>query len=397
MRRTVAFLAHPPLTHAKSEPARMHQRHRHADHDVRTDVEVGTRPLAKGEDPSCGPRTAVRRVVVRRKRKTRHQWRSRDFRRPFAASLVLLLVCLILWTIGWRRRRTAVFERSLVPTDPIHISPDIKVSVVIMNHSRPRMVRESNLVQTLAAHDSIDEILLCHSNPVTAFEYPHDKVRNLNATEANERMGLSLRFHYCSTARNDWVIHVDDDQELSSDAINQLISTFARNPHRVVGKFGRAYHYWKAPQRHGYDTKNVLGPSEVILTKFMIVERKVCESFFQYQHVVQDMVSESRPLWNGEDIFLSLTANHVYNVPLQGPYGNLALPLDVWEASDSFKDDDTGAHDVSGNMDRHRIWNVGLVNWWNAFYRAQCHAAYRGRLWYTAKQRLAAIEDTTLS
>ena len=131
----------------------------------------------------------------------------------------------------------------------------------------------------------------------------------------------------------------------------------------------------------------------MVLTKILVVQRDVCSAFFRYQDLVKDLLPVSKPLWNGEDIFLSLVANHVYGVPHDGPYRNFAMDLNVWEASDEYKDDDSGAHDISGNMDRHRIWTVGFWNWLNAFYRAQCHAAYRGKLWHAAKERLALVND----
>jgi hypothetical protein len=267
---------------------------------------------------------------------------------------------------------------------------DFRVSVVIMNHSRPRMIRESQLMQTLLKHSSVDEIILCHSNPRTKFEFLHDKVKNIDAIQANADMGLSLRFHYCRQAQNQYVIHVDDDMELSLQAVDELLNEFSLNTRRIVGKYGRSYSYWRNVQRAGYDTATLGGPVEVVLTKILIVERTICDAFFDYNHLVADLMTESKPLWNGEDIFVNLVANHAYQVPANGPFNNFAIrDLDVWEASDIFKDDDTGEHDVSGNMDRHRPWNVGWINWCKAFLKSQKHAAFRGKLWCTAKQRLA--------
>jgi hypothetical protein len=270
---------------------------------------------------------------------------------------------------------------------------DMRISVVLMNHNRPRMIHESQLLPTLLAHKAVQEVLLCHSSPRTAFVYNHSKVTNINAVAANAEHGLSLRFHYCRQAQHSVVLHVDDDMELSTQALDDLLSEFASHPHRIVGKYGRSYSYWRNVQRAGYDTASLGGPVEVVLTKILMLERDVCEQFFRYSPLVQDMVqAESSPLWNGEDIFVNLVANHYYQVPANGPYNNFAIKdLDVWEASDEFKDDDTGEHDVSGNMDRHRPWNVGWSAWWKAYRKSQRHAAYRGRFWYTAKQRLAEL------
>jgi hypothetical protein len=281
-------------------------------------------------------------------------------------------------------------ERIVLPVDQ-------KVSVVVMNHNRPRMIRESQLLKTLTSHPNIEEILLCHSNPNTKFDFIHEKVTNIDAVEDNHKMGLSLRFHYCSTARNDWVIIVDDDMELSAAAVDMLLSEFAANTKRIVGHYGRNFNLVKAPYRNGYDTHTVAGPAEVMLTKIMVMESEMCAAFFRHEHLMHDLLPESSPLWNGEDIFMSLVANHEYGVPANGPFRNYAIAeLDVWEASDKFTDDTSGAADVSGNMDRHSIRKDGLWNWWNAFRKSHKHAAYRGKLWSTAKQRLATLAVKTV-
>jgi hypothetical protein len=331
--------------------------------------------------------------------------RSPILRRRRAAVLAFLLIVTINITSSissWSRNKSTDTSESSLETvterrpERIVLPVDEKVTVVVMNHNRPRMIRESQLLKTFTSHPNIDEILLCHSNPETKFDFQHEKVTNIDAVEDNNKMGLSLRFHYCSTARNYWVIIVDDDMELSAAAVDMLLSEFAANTMRIVGHYGRNYNWYKAPYRNGYDTHTVAGPAEVILTKIMVMERDMCAAFFRYEHLMHDLLPESSPLWNGEDIFMSLVANHEYGVPANSPspFQNYAIAeLDVWEASDKFTDDTSGAADVSGNMDRHSIRKDGLWNWWNAVRKSHKHAAYRGKLWYTAKQRLAALED----
>eukprot|EP00545_Synedropsis_sp_CCMP1620_P014030 CAMPEP_0119018944 /NCGR_PEP_ID=MMETSP1176-20130426/20659_1 /TAXON_ID=265551 /ORGANISM="Synedropsis recta cf, Strain CCMP1620" /LENGTH=320 /DNA_ID=CAMNT_0006973057 /DNA_START=269 /DNA_END=1231 /DNA_ORIENTATION=- len=286
-------------------------------------------------------------------------------------------------------------QNNLPASREVVIPADVKVSVIIMNHGRPYMLKKSNLMPTLLAHNSIDQVMICHSNPKTKFDYDHPKVTHIDAIEANKKMGLSLRFHFCQEAKNPWIMIVDDDQEISSSAIDQLLSEFAANPKRIVGKFGRGYSFWSAPWRYGYNTKNIMGDVEVVLTKFMALERQLCHRFFEYSHLVSDLLPESKPLWNAEDIFMSLTANHVYNVPFSGPFNNYAMPLDVWEAPDAvYKDGDIEVDNVSGNLDRITWYNDGLQPYLTAYSKATTHTRYRGRLWYNAKRRLAALNVT---
>jgi len=348
-----------------------------------------------------------------KRKENKERWKSTTSSTLLHLAGWLVLLALLILTFSNRPSKTArrPGRRGKLAAVP---AATVNASVVLMNHNRPRMVRDSALLRTLVEHPAVTEVLLCHSNPRTKFRYDHPKVRNVDAVEANREMGLSLRFHYCRQASNDAVVHVDDDQELTPKSVDALLREFARDPRRIVGKYGRSYNFWTSPHRYGYDTATISGDVEVVLTKLLVLQRSVCDAFFRYKHLVEDDLVRpfSRPLWNGEDIFINLVANRVYGVPFDGPYNNYAFggtatassnadnngvdgeddssspDLDVWEAPDTYKDDDTGEHDVSGNMDRHRPWNVGLANWWRAYVRSQQHAAYRGRLWYEAKRRL---------
>eukprot|EP00533_Pseudo-nitzschia_delicatissima_P010511 CAMPEP_0116092340 /NCGR_PEP_ID=MMETSP0327-20121206/7994_1 /TAXON_ID=44447 /ORGANISM="Pseudo-nitzschia delicatissima, Strain B596" /LENGTH=339 /DNA_ID=CAMNT_0003583767 /DNA_START=124 /DNA_END=1140 /DNA_ORIENTATION=+ len=239
--------------------------------------------------------------------------------------------------------------------------PKNKVSVILMNFSRPRMIQESSMMGTLLAHPNIDEILLLHANEKTAFEFVHEKVKNINAIQHNNEMGLSLRFYFCQIARNDWVLHLDDDMEFTTEALNEMIVEYGRNPKRVVGKFGRDF--TPGSSFNGYNSKNSHKNSEVVLTKLMLMERHTCSAFFEYSHLIWDDIvlhNGEGPLWNGEDIFMSLVANHVYKKEKKLShqlFNNYAMDwLDVWQADDSLKDYGNGKLDISGGMKGIQFW-----------------------------------------
>ena len=214
----------------------------------------------------------------------------------------------------------------------------------------------------------------------------------------------------------------------SHTVINTLVQYMNQNSQRIVGHYGRAYNEWTAPFRHGYDTKTIYGNVEVVLTKILLLEPVLCQEFFKYAYLIKDLLNRTNNgivKWNGEDIFINLVANHYYQVPMYGPYNNYAIAdLDVWDVDTTTMPmlmkqlDDTGIVEtsttttksqphqlrhngvannapvvvlenaISGNMDRNRIWNVGLYQWYIAYQKAQSHTKYRGLLWYTTKQRL---------
>jgi hypothetical protein len=271
--------------------------------------------------------------------------------------------------------------------------PKEKVTVVLMNFGRPRMIRDSSMMRTLLSHPNVDEVLLLHANPKTAFEFVHPKVVNIDATEQNEEMGLSMRFYFAQLAQNKWVMHLDDDQEFTTETLNELFIEYSRNPQRIVGRYGR--HLTLGNSFNGYNSQDTNKSTEVILSKLMMMERDMCSNFFEYAHLLwSDVVLNvvEGPLWNGEDIFMSLVANHVYGKQTDGrEWNNYAMDwLDTWEANDSLKDYISGKFDISGGMRGFSFWQW---SWWQSVLRRNRHYQYRGKLWQIARQRLAELDD----
>jgi hypothetical protein len=250
------------------------------------------------------------------------------------------------------------------------------------------MIKESALVPTLLGHPSVEEVVILHSNPKTQFNFVHPKVINIDATKENDQMGLSIRFYFCQMAKSDWILHVDDDMEFTAKTLNEMLYEFSKNTKRIVGRFGRDRN--ENNYFNGYSSKDTSRETEVILTKFMVMEREICSAFFEYSHLIwEDVVLNNGegPLWNGEDIFMSLVSNHVY-----GRYGekvNYAMDwLDVWSAPEDLKDYSDGKLDISGGFNGYRFWNF---SWWRSLLNRNRHYSYRGKLWKEAKDRLESF------
>jgi hypothetical protein len=264
--------------------------------------------------------------------------------------------------------------------------PGHKVSVVLMNHSTSsNILKESELLPMLLHHSSVEEVVILHFNPKAKYKFVHPKVVNIDATKENDKMGLSVRFYFCQMAKNDWVLHVDDDLIFSEKTLNEMLLEFSKNTKRIVGRYGRDRK--ENNHFHGYSSRDTSQETEVILSKFMVMERETCSDFFQYSHLIwEDIVLNNGegPLWNGEDIFMSLVSNHVHG--RDGEKNNYAMD---WLEVDTYRN----------KVKKYAIMNFDLnggflgidfldFNWWMSLLNKNRHYSYRGKLWKEAKERL---------
>ena len=143
-------------------------------------------------------------------------------------------------------------------------------------------------------------------------------------------------FAAASLARNDCILHVDDDLLIPRDTIEALHRHWLLNPRRCYGLHGRAGHA-------AYDMHNLHGAVEVILTRCLMTSREICSKALSHVHAVDDPTSI--PRGNGEDIILSFTAM-MYSGHL-----NLALPLPYTEL------DEDNDESTSGSTSVHRRWS----------------------------------------
>ena len=88
--------------------------------------------------------------------------------------LFLLVVLLLPWGRFFVQSSDRSYAHHLADLEELRkqfptLPSNVTISVVLMNHNRPRMVRESLLTTTLSMHSAVNEILLCHSNLGTKF------------------------------------------------------------------------------------------------------------------------------------------------------------------------------------------------------------------------------------
>lgn len=236
-------------------------------------------------------------------------------------------------------------------------------------------------------------------------------MRNIDAYKENDEMGLSIRFHFCDklVTMNDWVLIIDDDVEFPPESLTFLLSEFMVDSKRIIGRWGRNLNfgecnkYLRSPFNNceafalktlnlsfsrailnlgdshtgGYNTKMQNGKCEVVLTKFMLMEQSICKAFREYEYLVKDFVQQnSKPYWNGEDIFMSLVANYVYGYMEKREYGNCAYP--ELQVRDIGRND--GIHGTDNKVVSPDKPNV-----------RHNHEVYRGQLWRLAREKLQRL------
>merc|ERR1712150_35001 len=113
-----------------------------------------------------------------------------------------------------------------------------------------------------------------------------------------------------------------------------------------------------------------------------MLQQNLCRAFDDHSHLIFDDIikSDSKPLWNGEDIFMSLVANHLYS---QDRANNFAMP---WlNVTDSEYAKEIVGVSISGN----REGSVrGSPEWQKENEIYLSHKLFRGRLWREGKKRL---------
>lgn len=180
-----------------------------------------------------------------------------------------------------------------------------RISVVVLNWARPRWLRWV-ILPHLARHPLVDEIIVSHGRRDTAFRFSSRRCRVVHRddSEGNARYGLSLRFLAARDAAHGAVMLVDDDIIPAHAAVTALARAHARDPDIIQGIFGRGL---DAELRYTYDGWT-RGPAPMVLTRCLIMKRAYADLFLGETHRVEDMLTRGRPLWNGEDIYLSLLA-----------------------------------------------------------------------------------------
>lgn len=180
------------------------------------------------------------------------------------------------------------------------------LTCVLMNWKRPDNIR-NEILPALSQCPLIGEVILCHCHPETSFRCYSNRfrIRHRDDVANNETHGLSIRFLAAREATYPTVVLMDDDLVVHPATFYNLKTLYDQNAPCLVAKWGR-----NLSPSGGYSSSPIpttQRTAPIALTCLMMVSRRLCRDLLPAPHPLQGFVEQhSTPLWNGEDIYISL-------------------------------------------------------------------------------------------
>jgi len=101
---------------------------------------------------------------------------------------------------------------------------------------------------------------------------------------------------------------MDDDIIPSQYAVKILYEKFQKEKDRIYGLYGR-----HLDENNKYSKENVFGQVPIVLTRCLLAHRELSKYFLtKFRGLENDLIKNSKPYWNGEDIFFSLLSIEKY-------------------------------------------------------------------------------------
>lgn len=184
------------------------------------------------------------------------------------------------------------------------------VTAVLLNYYRPYNL-QNIILPTLIKNRWIDQIIISHGRSENVFSTPPIENRTSiihlhDYIKVDTEYGLFRRYLASEKSKNNILLILDDDLIVSEVEFFKLLYQYSQSPNIIHGKYGRDI--VSNNQQHyiynSIDSKNIKCPillTRIVMThkdniKYVISKFKKHHSFFQ----------SLTPIWNGEDIFLSL-------------------------------------------------------------------------------------------
>ena len=186
-----------------------------------------------------------------------------------------------------------------------------QISVVILNWKRSQNLK-NKILPILVKCPIIGEIIISHGRSDTYFRADSKKKSVINRKDwnLNQKYGLSLRFICAGKATYNTIVFIDDDIIVHPATLINMYKIFKSNSPCIVGKFGRIINRDMTYNHRDYDNIN---NAPILLTSLLMVDKKLINLLFQHSYLILPFIQKnSSPLWNGEDIYLSIIAMIYY-------------------------------------------------------------------------------------
>ena len=180
-----------------------------------------------------------------------------------------------------------------------------KITFVLLNYKRPRNLVE-HILPSLLKNELIAKVIVSHALRDTCFDtyVYNDRLLQLKRFEEQKRVGLYCRFLAAEKANTECIAFQDDDFVVDNNSIKLCYEQWLEDKHSIHGGLGRnitetSYNPAKASSAH----VPVILPGAGAMTSSLTVRKAI-----ELAPIVAPYVQDCSPIWNGEDIFLSVVA-----------------------------------------------------------------------------------------
>lgn len=179
-----------------------------------------------------------------------------------------------------------------------------KITFVLLNYKRPRNLVE-HIIPSLLKNELIAKVIVSHALRDTCFDtyVYNDRLLQLKRFEDQKRVGMYCRFLAAEKANTECIAFQDDDFVVDNNSIKLCYEQWLEDKHSIHGVTGRVI------------TENTYIPKDtpsahvpVILPHFAMTSSLTIKKVMELAPIVAPYVQDCSPIWNGEDIFLSVVA-----------------------------------------------------------------------------------------
>ena len=211
-----------------------------------------------------------------------------------------------------------------------------EISFVILNYKRPKNLI-NHIIPSLLENKLTDKIIISHALEETYFDnYLNDeKILHLKHFEEDKKFGLYCRFLAFEKTNTNCIVFQDDDFLIDNESIIFCYEEWLKEKHSIHGFCGRNI------TEDSYVARDVaFENAPVILTQFAMTSSIIIRKAIEMSHLIRPYVQECNPIWNGEDIFLSIVSilqTKKFNKIHDLKFKNISVENAIWQRKGHFE------------------------------------------------------------